>query len=78
MNNIQRGHVTCYMEDISVLRSFGEGQGSSTEMGALGASHLGTGDQMSVSRAIGTDITERCSPTAFEMLGLDRPSHGRS
>jgi hypothetical protein len=26
MNNIQRGHVTCYMEDISLLRSFGEGQ----------------------------------------------------
>ena len=25
---------------------------------------------MTVSRAIGTDITERCSPTAFEMLGL--------
>jgi hypothetical protein len=26
MNNILRGHVTCYMEDISLLRSFGEGQ----------------------------------------------------
>jgi cytochrome bd ubiquinol oxidase subunit I len=26
MNNIQSGHVTCYMEDISLLRSFGEGQ----------------------------------------------------
>jgi hypothetical protein len=26
MNNIQRAHVTCYMEDISLLRSFGEGQ----------------------------------------------------
>src|ERR1700730_12254734 len=26
MNNIQRGHLTCYMEDISLLRSFGEGQ----------------------------------------------------
>jgi hypothetical protein len=28
MNNIQRGHVTCYMEDISLLRSFGEGHGA--------------------------------------------------
>jgi hypothetical protein len=27
MNNIQRAHVTCYMEDILLLRSFGEGQG---------------------------------------------------
>jgi hypothetical protein len=26
MNNIQRGRVTCYMEDIQLLRSFGEGQ----------------------------------------------------
>ena len=25
MNNIQRGRVTCYMEDIQLLRSFGEG-----------------------------------------------------
>jgi hypothetical protein len=27
MNNIKRGRVTCYIDDIQLLRSFGEGQG---------------------------------------------------
>jgi hypothetical protein len=39
MNNIQRGHVTCYMEDISLLRSFGEGHHCRSPPGRLHPQH---------------------------------------
>jgi hypothetical protein len=43
MNNIQRGHVTCHMEDISLLRSFGEGHVYS-ENGAFATTSAKLGD----------------------------------
>ena len=41
MNDIREGRVTCYMEDIQVLRSFGERQDSIEH--ALDPPLLGTG-----------------------------------
>ncbi len=35
MNDIRGGRVTCYLDDIRVLRSFGEGQVCRTTAGAI-------------------------------------------
>jgi hypothetical protein len=36
MNKIQRARVTCYMEDIQLLRGFGEGQANLGGYGTIG------------------------------------------